>query len=405
MKICFITHAFPPEKLGGAEIYAQRISKALATRGHRIVVITQAPFTGISSLLPKVTFDDGIKLYRFYPVNIFSIYRAHTKPVLLKGLWRILDFVNPFPPRIIKRILKKEKPDIIHTHIIHGFSPFLLLSTIKKLGIPLVQTIHSYGFFCIKCDLLKFSGKPCHSLPPHCRLYSYIAQSALANIHKTVISPSQFCLEMHKNQGFFKQSRCIVLPNPVADENFGQQKNNPGPETKFVILYAGRLTMNKGVHILIDAFTQLQSDTAMLFIAGEGPWEKRLRQKADANPNIVFTGRLDFPSLVKLYAKAAVTVVPSLYYEPFGNVIIESLAAGTPVIASRIGGIPELIRHGYNGYLFEPGNSIQLKNYLKCLMDSPPILKELSEYASLSARQYRICDHLKELEKIYVTAI
>src|SRR3989338_1645682 len=169
MKICLISHAYPPEKLGGAEVYAERIAAALAHKGHRVTVITQAPFRGITSLLPKKYTKNGISFYSFYPLNIFSIYQAHKKPLLAKALWRAIDLINPLPALLVQGILKKERPDIIHTQIIHGFSPLFLFRAIKKIKITLVQTIHSYGFLCFRCDLLRPSGRVCRRLPFFCR--------------------------------------------------------------------------------------------------------------------------------------------------------------------------------------------------------------------------------------------
>lgn len=404
MKICLISHAYPPEKLGGAEVYAERIAAALAHKGHRVTVITQAPFRGITSLLPKKYTKNGISFYSFYPLNIFSIYQAHKKPLLAKALWRAIDLINPLPALLVQGILKKERPDIIHTQIIHGFSPLFLFRAIKKIKIPLVQTIHSYGFLCFRCDLLRPSGRVCRRLPFFCRVFARISAAAIGGIPQAVISPSKFCLLLHAEQGFFSQAKKIVLANGVALSDTLKENHNTISRREFRIIFAGRLAKNKGAQVLIGAFRKLAAPQAKLIIAGEGNWENKLRRLCQGDKRIVFTGKLSAEEMRSLYASASLTVVPSLYYEPFGNCIIESLAAGVPVIASRIGGIPELIQEGSNGYLFEPGDRPGLKKLLERIILNPQQLEALSQNAFLSSRQYDLTKHIGELEKIYAEA-
>jgi glycosyltransferase involved in cell wall biosynthesis len=401
MKICMISHAFPPEKLGGAEVYARRISRALARQGHKVIVITQRPFAGVSSLFPRAETRDGLVFYRFYPWNIFSIYSAQKRPAALKALWRLIDLVNPIPALCACRILRKERPDIVHAHITHGFSALILLRLIKKLRIPLVQTIHSYGLFCLRCDLLRPSGKLCRRLPLFCRAFAKIAGAIANKAVYLAISPSQFCLAQHLNNGLFTYIKKAVLPNPVEMPESMPQKR---PQGVFSVLFAGRLTKNKGAHILIEAFQMLAAPQARLIIAGEGPRGNKLRRQAKNDPRISFVGKLAEQGLFALYARSSITVVPSLYYEPFGNVIIESFAAGTPVLASRIGGMPEIAQDGFNGHLFTPGKVDELKALLERLMREPEQLKILGKNAFACAQNYSLEKHVAALEKIYLGA-
>jgi len=105
--------------------------------------------------------------------------------------------------------------------------------------------------------------------------------------------------------------------------------------------------------------------------------------------------------LKKAYQNANVTVVPSIWYEVFGMIILESFMNSTPVIASRIGGIPEVVRDGYNGFLFKPGSVNGLRRILERISEHPSILKELERNAYKSSQGYSIEDHVKKLEEIY----
>ena len=404
MKICIISHALAPEKLGGAEIYARRSAFGLKNKGHDISIITQAPFSGISSIYPRQYSVDGLRLWRFYPMNIFSIYEAHKKPLLQKALWRIIDFVNPHPALMVGRILKKEKPDIVHLHITHGFSPFILMLLLKKMGIPFVITLHSYGLFCLRCDLLHSSGAVCDKLPAHCRAFARLAETIIDGIPRAVISPSRFCLDTHHKNGLFKNYQGIILPNPIGEEFKNTSVIRVTSET-FDIVYSGRLTKNKGVHILIEAVRNIDNAKLRLYIAGDGAWKDKLKKLAGSDKRILFSGKMAAEELKRLYQRALACVIPSIYYEPFGNVIIESFAQGTPVVGSRIGAIPEIIVHGINGYLFKPKDAEELKCILESLINEPEKHSRLSRNAFLSAQKYGIEEHISQLEKIYAESI
>lgn len=105
--------------------------------------------------------------------------------------------------------------------------------------------------------------------------------------------------------------------------------------------------------------------------------------------------------LITLYRKANVSVVPSIWYDNSPMVIYESLTNGTPVIGSSMGGIPELIEEGYNGFLFETGNVEELKGILENLIEHPSELKRLEEGAFESVKKYDMDEHVRKLEELY----
>lgn len=409
MKICAITNAFAPEKtslpqkIGGAEVCAERISRGLLAKGHSVVVITQRRYSGPRSLLPKAEIKNGLKVYSFYPLNIFSIYNTHKKNTLLKGLWRIIDLINPLPAVLVFLMIKNEQPDIIHNHILHGFSPFFLLRLLKLTKIPVVQSLHSYGFLCLRCDFLRHHGELCKSPPFLCRLFIALSRFFTRGMTDMVISPSHFCLGLYKEYGFFLKSRTIVLPNAVETYAENPHRKKQAEEGKFKVLYAGRLVKIKGVHILIEAFKGISSADAELTIVGEGYFERELKMLAADDHRISFLGKIPWTELNYRYQNSDVTVVPSIYYEILGNVVIESMSCGTPVIASRIGGITELIEDGRNGYLVESGDVRGLKAALEQLLAKRSLLERLGEEAFLSAKKYDIRTHVAEIEKLYLS--
>jgi glycosyltransferase involved in cell wall biosynthesis len=136
-------------------------------------------------------------------------------------------------------------------------------------------------------------------------------------------------------------------------------------------LYFGRLAPVKGVQTLLRAMNSVK--TSKLYIVGAGELGGELQEYADDHnlDNVEFLGHFDLDELVSLIQRAAFTIMPSEGYDNYPMSVLESMACGTPVIGSRIGGIPEQIQDGYNGLLFEPGNAAQLAEKINYLLDNP----------------------------------
>jgi glycosyltransferase involved in cell wall biosynthesis len=120
-------------------------------------------------------------------------------------------------------------------------------------------------------------------------------------------------------------------------------------------VYVGRLSEEKGLAHLLEAKRRVSR--MRLVVAGDGSLMAGLRRAAASDSGVSFTGFLPRPELAEVWRGAAFTVVPSVCYENFPYAVLESFAFGKPVVASRIGGIPELVRDGENGLLAEPGDS------------------------------------------------
>lgn len=393
MKICYISSFYPPLIFGGAEIYVKRISEKLVQHNHEVVVITT---NSVVSVKPSVEEKNGVKIYRIHPLNIYAIYNTLSKPAMLKPIWYAIDLFNLHSYLIIRNILKKEKPDIVHIHNFKGFS--FAFSAVKKLNLPLVFTMHDYFLECLQENLIRNCGKICNSRPLLCRIYAEIQRYLKDNKPDVVTAPSQFVIDTLKKEGFFEMVRTMKLPLGIELDNIEKIKKN---YESIDILFVGRLNRYKGVNILIDAFKQIKRKNIHLHIVGAGKDTEEFKKIAGDHSNITFYGFVSESKLIELYKKASVTVVPSTWYETFGIVIIESFKYSTPVIASNIGGFPELIENGYNGYLFEAGNADELKKLLEDVIDNPNELKRLSDNASISARKYGIEEHTKRLTKLY----
>ena len=365
---------------------------------HEVLIITTSPQ---KLLNPSVKEIEGAKVYTFYPLNIYERSESNKKPVLIKPLWHGIDLLwNPHSYRVIRHILQKERPDVVHIHTFKGLSPSVF-SAVRSLNLPLVFTAHEYSLICPRVGLITRSGGVCANPPILCRVYKIIKNSTIDNKPDIVITHSQFVIDKLREQGLFRNTKTVVLPPPIELYNEGIKKDYETID----ILYVGQIGKFKGVHTLITAFKQLKHNNTRLHIVGEGRDVEEFKRMAIDDSRVIFHGFVSGEGLAELYKKANITVVPSIFYEPLGLVIIESFTYGTPVVASNIGGIPELIETGYNGFLFQAGDVAELKEILGSLLDNPSQLEKLSAGALESATKYDAGQYIKKLEGVYESAL
>ncbi len=265
MKICLISNLYPPNVLGGAEIYVQRIARELA-HDNEVTVITQQPFSGPASLRANAEIEDGVKVYRFYSLNVYFTGHSSRAPQWKTPFWHLLNLWNPHPYQVIRGILKKEKPDIVHSHITGGFS-LSVYSAVKSLGCPHIHTCHGYALLSPWSALMRGGETICRFNfwdRQFMKITRYFSKSTAV-----VSAPSQFVLDMHLNNGFFSDSKYVKIPIGIelnVSESNKRDKNNQTVD----ILYTGQLIEAKGVHTLIESFRRLNNDNIRLHITGKG---------------------------------------------------------------------------------------------------------------------------------------
>lgn len=391
MKICFISNLYPPFVIGGAEISVRSVAEGLVKRGHEVFVITTTPYG-------KASTEDleGVKVYRINPLNLYAMYNHQNQPKIIKPIWHGIDLWNPHSYIIVKKILKKEMPDVVHVNNFKGLS-LSVFTAVKRLNLPLIFTAHDYSLICPRANLLNGSGKICNSPSILCMLYNKIQKYLVDSKPDLVTAPSQFLIDKLKSAGLFKGVKTMKVPLGIElyDEKAKKSYNI------LKILYVGNLSIHKGVHILISAFKELEFGNIRLHVIGKGKDEEEFKKMAGSDQRIIFHGFVPDKELINWYRKANITIVPSIWYENSPMVIYESFRFGTPVIASKIGGIPELVEDGYNGFLFKAGNVNELKEILQYLIENPSELKRLEEGAFKSAKKYDIKEHIKSLEELY----
>jgi glycosyltransferase involved in cell wall biosynthesis len=391
MKICIVSNLYPPYIIGGAEITVANLSEKLVERGHEVVVISTS-----SEKKESIQTLKGIKIYRINPRNVYTLYDHQDKSALTKALWHTIDLWNPYSYKKISNILEAETPDVVHVHNYKGFS-MSIFDSVKHSGIPLVFTAHDCSLICPRANLLHGNGEVCQDPKLFCNFYSAMQRRLIKDKVDWFTAPSQFIIKKLKTHQFFQNVKTSKIPLGIEliDEKLVKDYETIN------IAYMGGLNRIKGVQVLINAFQKIKNNHILLHIYGKGIDEEEFKEMAFSDPRIIFHGYLERDKLMDFYRETNVTVLPSICYDNSPMMIYESLTNSTPVIASEIGGIPELIEDNYNGYLFKPGDEHELQSILEDLIKNPETLKVLENGAFRSAAKYSMEQYVSSFEEIY----
>jgi len=310
-------------------------------------------------------------------------------------------------------------PDVVHVHNTFSMLSPSVYGACKAEGVPVVQTLHNFRFFCPAALLLR-DGKPCEdcldrsllqSVRHRCYRGSVAATATLATmlvLHRAIgtysrdidryITLTQFA-QRKALQGGIAAHKLVVKPNFVPDPP------SPGRGGGGYIAYVGRLLEGKGTETLVASWRHLPS--VKLKIVGDGALRPVLEAIAQFERlNIEFTGVQDRAGVLETISNAELLIVPSEWYEGFPMVVAEAFACGTPVLASRIGSLEELIDEGVTGKQFIAGDPEDLAKAVRAMLADEVGLRHMRA----SARDY-FDRHLTEeqnyaqLMKIYSEVI
>ncbi|MBI4281829.1 glycosyltransferase family 4 protein [Candidatus Uhrbacteria bacterium] len=404
MKIFLINNLYPPYTRGGAERVVKTIAQELRRQKHDVRVITTVPSWSVNmkALVSggwiRETVD-GITVYRIATANLFPYWTIGKHNALLRLLWHVFDLFAFETASILKRLLKQEKPDVVMTHNLMGLG-FLIPRTIRRSGIRQIHTVHDVQL-AVPSGLITVGRRPSFIVMAGLQLYERLLRWLIGSPN-VVVSPSQWLLDFYTERGFFSQSKKIVLSNPVlsviaspakqstkiATARHDVDPRNDSSTIRF--LYVGQLEEHKGIVFLIETFKNLQ---LRLDIIGTGSLLQKIKKITAGDPRITVHGAVPHEKLSEFYANADALIVPSLVHENAPTVIFEALAHGVPVIASRVGGIPEFVRDGENGWLFDAGNSDALTKALQTAMEK----KSLPQRAKFTASPEDYCAKLLHL--------
>ncbi len=313
--------------------------------------------------------------------------------------------------RATEQFLREVRPDVVHVHNTFPQLSPSIYSACKSQGLPVVQTLHNFRFFCPGGLFLR-DNKPCEacidknlwqSIKYRCYRNSVTATATLATmlaVHRRLgtyahavdryITLTQFA-QRKAIAGGLPAQKVIVKPNFLSGEVPEMGRGAGG-----YALFVGRLLEGKGAQTLVDAWRYLPE--VPLKIIGDGALRGSLHGTVRQNGSrkVEFTGSMPRDRVLELMQDAAAVIVPSDCYEGFPLVVAEAFACGAPVIASRLGSLDELVEEGVTGLKFTPGDARDLARAVKALQ------ADSAHYSSIrtNARKY-FEDHLTEAQNYH----
>jgi glycosyltransferase involved in cell wall biosynthesis len=383
---------------GGEERLVEDLSVELANRGHDVSVATTSPGPGHVADAPQV--------------------RVHRIPTLLGRMGGLhADAARrhhpPFPdPEALvhlRRVIDTERPDVVHAHnwVVHSVVPAL-----TGRRIPLVLTLHDYGLICANKRLRRWnmacSGPALAKCVPCSRHHYGNAKgvtTALALPPASRWIRRAVAIMLPVSETVARRSGLVgsgipyeVIPNfvragVVGTRPVGRPVDLPrGP----YLVFAGDITHDKGIGTLIEAYAGLADPPPLVLVGRELPGLELVFP-----PGVVMLGPRPHAHLMAIFRHATAAVVPSIWDEPFGLVALEAMAMGAPVVASRVGGLTDIVEDGRTGLLVPPGDAAALRESLAALLASSDLRNRLGGAGRERAGRFAASSVVPRVEAVY----
>ncbi|ABN56626.1 MULTISPECIES: glycosyltransferase family 4 protein [Methanoculleus] len=356
MKIAIIVSNFPPKWLAGTEIATYHMAEHLAQHGHEVHVITS-----LDEGLPEESCEKGFHTHRLPRVRI--------RFVGVFAFW-----VN------IIRTLRKINPGIVHAQGLGSGMPALLSNRLMK---------NPYVIYGRGSDVY---------LPDW---FNKLTAKGILKNASAVIALTE---HMKDSMQAIYSRDVVVVPNGIdLNENAEREAERGDPGKR--VLFVGRLHPVKGVRHLLQAMSIVHQDLpeAKLILVGDGDEREHLETLTDSlgiRECVEFVGKVPHERVQDYMNQVEAFVLPSLS-EGFPVTILEAMACGLPVVATRVGGIPDIIEDGTNGYLVDAMNQERMAEALLKVLRNEPLRKDISNNNREKAEKYRWEAVAAELEEIY----
>lgn len=379
MRIMIVTDQYPP-LVGGVPTVTHGLAHDFADRGHQVCVV--APSYGPRDVR---RLEGNVRLYRFSSFQ-WPTYEGLRIPFL------------PFVP--IRNLLKRSDPHIIHIHspVVLGTIAQWLAGGLRK---PVIVTNHYLPINISRSlSVDPVFGKTFSEIS-----YSYLVN--FCNRCEYVTAPTVTALNLLYEHG-------LRAPAGVISNGIDLNKYTPGerseqilrrlnlPVDRPIVLHVNRLNYEKCIDVLLDAASKMTSN-AHIALVSTGPAEAELReysQRLNINDRVSFLGYVRDADLLALRRSADVFAIPS-EAELQSLSTMEAMACGLPVVAANSYALPELVRHGENGYLFQPGNSAELASYLDKLLGDPVLRAQMKQKSLEFIARHDRSKVLDEWEALY----
>jgi GT2 family glycosyltransferase/glycosyltransferase involved in cell wall biosynthesis len=418
MRVLQIVHGFPPSGTGGAELYANDLARGLVDAGHDVAVFTREAIGARPEFATREEIRHGLRIT--WINNTFRSVRTFDE-----------TYAAPAVDERFSHFLDLTRPDVAHVHHLTCLSTGIL-EVLGRAGVPVLLHLHDYWLLCHRGQLLDTEGQRCEgpgtagcasctgtagALSPALMWGAPLvramrgtvprlarrAASAVGDSSAGRARASRQSLRRldHMRQRFGHVALAVAPSEHVrrrfaaagfpADRievsEYGVRVMSPSPTvaraTPLRLGFLGTLMVSKAPHLIVDAIALLPPGMVEAHIYGApAPYHGDARYSDEIlarldRPSIRLHGPIAHDAVPAALAAMDVLVFPSIWEETSGIGAREALAAGVPVVAARIGGIPEFVRHDGNGLLFTPGDAGDLARQLRRLVDEPDLLSRL----------------------------
>ena len=404
MRILMLTQFYWPV-IGGEELLVQDLSIELVRRGHEVAVATLW-----HEGLAEFELDRGVRVYRIRGLAQ-RVRWLFTEP----GRRHAPPWPDPEVLQALRWVIGQERPEIVHAHnwLVYSFLPLKLWSQAR-----LVMTLHDYSLVCAQKRLI-WQGVPCSGpgltkclacASDHYGLMKG-APVALSNWVMSAVERAAVDMYLPVSHAVAIRSGLIdnhlpfeVIPNFVPND-ISERIHESDPHLlqlpkEGYLLFVGDLSRDKGIEALLHAYADLVNPPPLVLIG------RRCADTPSEFPrNVIFLDSWPHEAVMAAWRRSSIALAPSTWPEPFGIVVIEAMAAGRPVIASRTGGLPDIVVDGETGLLVPPGDQGALRWALERLLVNRELREHMGQAGKRRVAEFQASRVVPRVEQIYQAAL
>ncbi len=403
MRILVVSNFFPPSFIGGAEIVAAMQARRLMELGHEVRVLAGDTQRRVPGYPVREDSFDGL------PVTRVALQPSDFAP-------HGNNVAHPEVDAVFVRLIEAWRPDVVHAHHLLGLSVGILRAA-RARGIRTVLTLHDHWGFCLRSTRITTTGAICQDTTrcADCMRDIVLGDDAWPIRFRqdylrwqlgavdAFVSPSRYLADAYVATGL-PAERMHVIGNGLELDRFTRLAPSALGE-RLHLLFIGHMGEHKGVPVLLDALARLPAERLHVDFVGHGAdlaeYERFVRNRLP-KLSFRFWGQLPNERILERLGQTHVFVLPSICPENQPVTITEAMASGLPVVASRIGGIPELVEDGVTGQLAEPGDAAALARCIGHYLSEPQRIGQHGEAGRSAIRRLAVERQIERLEGLLV---
>lgn len=400
MRILMLAQFYPPT-IGGEERHVADLSADLAARGHDVSVATlwhEGP--------PRFEVARGVRIHRIRGTMqrmnaIFSYHDRQFSP----------PFTDPEALWALKKVISEERPDVIHAHnwIVHSVTPLKAWSKAR-----LVMTLHDYSLVCVQKRLMRYGVRcsgPEFTKCLSCATNFYgigkgvpirLANLAWGELERRTVDMFLPVSHSVADQTYLEKHNVPyrIVPNFIPDDVETPTEDTDAllaqlPKGDF-LLYVGDVMPDKGIGVLLQAHASLKRQIPLVLIGR--PIDGYLESFP---PNVLYLGRWPHNAIMQAWKRCTIALVPSICPDACPTVAMEAMVMGQPIIASRIGGLIDIVVDGVTGLLVTPGDSQELQAAIQRVLDDDELRNCMRMMAMKRVEEFQAKSVVPRIEQVY----